>query len=151
MIGLMTIVSENAPAEPGYSEEVPPDPAALIESMRAFGYSLPAAIADLIDNSITAGARHVDVRLHWAGDDSWIAVSDDGGGMRDAELTKAMQLATRNPNDPRNPADLGRFGLGLKTAAFSQARSLTVASRPPGSAVAVRRWDLDHVAERQSW
>ena len=113
---------------------MPPDPAALIESMRAFGYSLPSAIADLVDNSISARATAIDVRLHWAGEDSWIAVVDDGDGMNADAVTSAMRLGSRNPDEARDPGDLGRFGLGLKTASFSQARCLTVATGP-----AVRR------------
>lgn len=133
------------------SEDVPPDPSALIESMRAFGYSLPTAIADLVDNSITADARSVDIDLRWAGAESRITVLDDGHGMDGPHLSNAMRLGSRSPREHRAPNDLGRFGLGLKTAAFSQARSLTVASKHGGSSVEVRRWDLDHVATEGEW
>ena len=110
--------------------DVPPDPAALIESMRAFGYSLPTAVADLIDNSISAGARSIDVEFDWDGANSTLAVVDDGGGMDERTLTEAMRLGTRSPVEERAPTDLGRFGLGLKSAAWSQARSLTVLEDP---------------------
>lgn len=133
------------------SEDVPPDPAALIESMRAFGYSLPAAVADLVDNSITAGAERIDVCLDWAGEASTISVLDDGTGMDAEGLRDAMRLGSRNPREERAPEDLGRFGLGLKTAAFSQATSLTVASKIAGADSHVRRWDLAHVTETGSW
>lgn len=120
--------------------------------MRAFGYSLPSAIADLVDNSVTAEATRVDVRLHCAGDESWIAVLDDGEGMDAEALTGAMRLGSRSPDEARDPADLGRFGLGLKTASFSQARSLTVASRRRAvSGREVRCWDLDHVVMTGRW
>lgn len=135
----------------GRWEEVPPDPAALIESMRAFGYSLPAAIADLVDNSISARATTIDVRLHWAGEDSWIAVVDDGDGMNADAVTSAMRLGSRNPDEARDPGDLGRFGLGLKTASFSQARCLTVATRARGGETETRHWDLDHVTATRRW
>lgn len=133
------------------TEEVPPDPPAMIESMRAFGYSLPDAIADLIDNSITAGATLVEITLHWDGADSWIRIVDDGTGMDAATLTNAMRLGSRNPKERRDPDDLGRFGLGLKTAAFSQAAALTVASRAKGSGLELRGWDLDHISSTGSW
>ena len=133
------------------AEDVPPDPGALIASMRAFGYSLPTAIADLIDNSITAGAKVVHVRTHWAGDASWISVWDDGAGMTERQLVEAMRLGSQGPREERAPSDLGRFGLGLKTAAFSQATSLTVASRASGCEAAVRRWDLDYVTRHRAW
>ena len=132
-------------------EEVPPDPGALIESMRAFGYRLPTAIADLIDNSITARATNVWVDFHWAGRDSWIVVRDDGIGMDSQTLTNAMRLGSRSPVERRDSHDLGRFGLGLKTAAFSQGRALTVASHEAGGDVEVRRWDLDFVTQRGTW
>lgn len=123
----------------------------MIESMRAFGYSLPDAIADLIDNSITAGASLVEITLHWDGADSWIRIVDDGSGMDAATLTNAMRLGSRNPKETRDPHDLGRFGLGLKTAAFSQASVLTVASRAEGSGLEVRGWDLEHISRTGSW
>lgn len=133
------------------TEEVPPDPPAMIESMRAFGYSLPDAIADLIDNSITAGASLVEVTLHWDGAESWIRVVDDGAGMDGGTLTNAMRLGSRNPKERRDPDDLGRFGLGLKTAAFSQAAALTVASRAAGEDLELRGWDLEHISRTGSW
>jgi len=131
--------------------EVPPNPSALIESMRAFGYSLPTAIADLIDNSITAGARQIDVEFSWKGPESTVAVIDDGAGMDEETLNDAMRLGSRNPSDPRDPGDLGRFGLGLKSAGWSVARSLTVVSKAPGDVPRTRRWDLDHVAATGTW
>lgn len=132
-------------------EEVPPNPAALIESMRAFGYSLPAAIADLVDNSITAGARNVWIDFRWEGRSSSIAITDDGIGMGQDLLTNAMRLGSRSPQETRSPGDLGRFGLGLKTAAFSQGRVLTVASRETGGSTSTRTWDLDHVTRTGKW
>jgi hypothetical protein len=149
------LVSVNDPdplGEPiGRWEDVPPDPGALIESMRAFGYSLPTAIADLVDNSISARATRIDIRLHWAGELSWIAVLDNGDGMDAETLTSAMRLGSRNPEEVRAVDDLGRFGLGLKTASFSQARSLTVASRRHEGTTVVRRWDLDQVVASRRW
>lgn len=131
--------------------DVPPDPAALIESMRAFGYSLPTALADLIDNSISAGATDIDIELVWAGRASTVTITDNGVGMDEAALTGAMRVGSRRPIEQRSPRDLGRFGLGLKSAAWSQARSLTVISRARGGPVLVRRWDLDHVTEVGRW
>jgi hypothetical protein len=132
-------------------EEVPPDPGALIESMRAFGYSLPTAIADLVDNSITAGARNIQIRFEWAGAESSVLVSDDGSGMDEPTLVEAMRLGSRSPVERRSPNDLGRFGLGLKSAAWSQARSLTVLTKADGGSVSCRRWDLDHVSALKRW
>lgn len=118
----------------------------MVESMRAYGYTVPTAIADLVDNSIAAGAATVWIESHWDGPDSWIAVTDDGRGMLGHELSQAMRLGSQNPMEPRTAQDLGRFGLGLKTASFSQCRRLTVFSKAKGAPIAVRRWDLDHLA-----
>jgi hypothetical protein len=129
----------------------PPLAASLIESLRAFGYELPTALADLVDNSITAGARHVWIDFHWDGNASVIAVTDDGRGMNREALVSAMRPGSQNPLDPRAPNDLGRFGLGLKTASFSQSRRMTVRSRTRGGQATTRCWDLDHVARVNDW
>lgn len=132
-------------------EVVEPNASAMMESLRAFGYSTKAAIADLIDNSISAGARNVWLTFHWDGPDSYVAVLDDGGGMTEAELTQAMRPGSRSPLEYREEGDLGRFGLGLKTASFSQCRQLTVCSKARGRTKAVRRWDLDYVRDSKEW
>lgn len=129
----------------------PPHASAIVESLRAFGYDLPTAIADLVDNSIAAGARNVWLRFDWAGDASTISVADDGHGMSAAELVEAMRLGTQGPLAMRAPQDLGRFGLGLKTASLSQCRRLTVRSRRVGGPMETRCWDLDVIANSNDW
>jgi hypothetical protein len=128
-----------------------PKPAALIESLRAIGYNLPTAIADIIDNSISADAKSVEVTFHWDGANSWVRILDDGRGMTKDELFEAMRPGSQNPLQKRSARDLGRFGLGLKTASFSQARRVTVASRRHGQAVSSREWDLDYVEKVNEW
>ncbi|AMV40491.1 ATP-binding protein [Planctomyces sp. SH-PL62] len=123
----------------------------MIESLRAFGYDLPTAIADLVDNSISAEARNIWLTFFWNGPESHVAIADDGAGMAEADLVNAMRAGSRSPLAPRTPGDLGRFGLGLKTASFSQCRRLTVASTTDGTQPAVRRWDLDHVQKVRDW
>ena len=113
----------------GLFDDVAPDASAMIESMRAYGYTLSPAIADLIDNRISAGCTTVWLQFHWAGADSWIRLSDDGRGMTETELRDAMRLGSQSPLEERCSADLGRFGLGLKTASLSQCRRLSVVSR----------------------
>jgi hypothetical protein len=121
----------------------PPAPSSILESMRGLGYTLSTALADLIDNSIAAAATTVAIRLHSEGTERWISLTDDGHGMDDATLEAAMRLGARDPREERGINDLGRFGLGLKTASFSQGRRLTVASKPSGGTVSCLRWDLD--------
>ena len=128
---------------------LPPSASDLLESMRALGYSFEAALADLIDNSLFANAHRVEV--HFSPYESpYVAILDDGWGMTPEETTAAMRHGSRDPRLARDARDLGRFGLGLKTASLSQCRRLTVVSLRQG-VLSARRWDLDHVARRQDW
>lgn len=125
----------------------PPAPSCLLESLRGLGYTLSTALADLIDNSIAAAATHADVQVHSDGGERWITLTDDGHGMDDAALEAAMRLGARDPRAERAANDLGRFGLGMKTASFSQGRRLTVASKTLGGVVSCLRWDLDQLQD----
>ncbi len=127
-----------------------PDAAGTVASLTSLGYTVEAAVADLVDNSIAAGARRVDVIFTWAGRESWVAVVDDGSGMTKPELVDAMTVAA-GASRTRTRTDLGRFGMGLKTASFSQARCLTVSSSAANSSWAVRTWDLDTVVSSGEW
>ena len=127
-----------------------PYAAALIEGHRDFGYNLETALADIIDNSISAGSRSVQLIAKAAVDAPVIVVADDGCGMTEMELVEAMRLGSKNPKDERASDDLGRFGLGLKSASFSQCRSLTVITSRRGHD-SCARWDLDRVAKRNDW
>lgn len=120
-----------------------------MESTRAIGYSLDAAVADIIDNSITAKADNIGV---WflPYDDPYVAILDNGTGMEPDKLTESMRYGSNNPLEIREEDDMGRYGLGLKTASLSQCRCLTVASVFKGSIYA-RRWDLDHIKECETW
>lgn len=128
---------------------LPPRAEVLLESMRAIGYSFETALADIIDNSISAEATAVQVRFS-PYDFPYVAVVDNGAGMSAEGLISAMRHGSQDPKLKRSAKDLGRFGLGLKTASLSQCRCLTVASIQGGSLNA-RRWDLDIVEERGDW
>lgn len=123
----------------------PPRAGAMLEALRGLGYTTAAALADIIDNSISAGATEVWIDFAWNGTSSSVAVLDNGRGMDDAELESAMRLGDRSPLEKREQTDLGRFGMGLKTASFSQCRRLTVASVKNGTTSCLR-WDLDALA-----
>lgn len=131
------------------SFELPPYAPTLIESTRAIGYSLEAAVADIIDNSIAAGASKVDLFFFPVGEE-YVAILDNGRGMDEREITTAMQYGSKNPMDERSKDDLGRFGLGLKTASLSQCRCLTVVTKREDILLA-RRWDIDYVAHTGKW
>jgi hypothetical protein len=127
------------------SRKAPPRAAAMLESLRGLGYSTAAALADIIDNSIAAGATEVRVSFDWHCKNSSISVLDNGRGMLDAELELAMRLGAISPLQARAAHDLGRFGMGLKTASLSQCRRLTVASIKAGMHSCLR-WDLAELA-----
>ena len=127
-----------------------PDAAVLIESMRDVGYTLDTALADIVDNSVAAGAASVRILADTASTNPAIGIVDDGSGMTAEELLEAMRLGNRSPRDERVMGDLGRFGLGLKTASLSQCRRVTVVSRKDGITSAAR-WDLDTVRSTNEW
>ncbi len=131
-------------------QELAPRASVLIESLRDLGYSLQTAVADVVDNSLTAGATRIDLLADTHGDEPAMAILDDGVGMTRSELLEAMRPGSRSPLEERSSADLGRFGLGLKTASFSQCRRLTVLSRKGGEE-ACAAWDLDRVARTDRW
>lgn len=129
---------------------LPPSAACLSASLRDLGYSLETAIADLIDNSISAGADRINIICDVSSPEPVVIVHDNGSGMTEDELLSAMRHGTVSPRNERAPHDLGRFGLGLKTASFSQCRSLTVASAQ-GGVLCGAEWNLDTVDEIDDW
>ena len=123
----------------------PPDAKALMTSARSFGnYDLARALADLLDNSVSAGARSIGITCSYGAGDPEIRVRDDGRGMSSEELRLAMRPASVNPDEERSADDLGRFGWGMKSASFSQCKLLTVVSKKHGHCSAAS-WDLDDI------
>ncbi len=131
-------------------KEMPPFAPVLMESTRAIGYSLEAAVADIIDNSIAADASRVDVSFSPYELSPYVSILDNGIGMDSDQIDEAMRYGSQSSLEIRNERDLGRFGLGLKTASLSQCRCLTVISKTYGK-VAARRWDLDEIYKMGSW
>lgn len=129
----------------------PPNPASLIETFRAIGYNMEAAVADILDNSISAGARNIWIQSEWNGAGTSLSIKDDGHGMSALELIEAMRPGSKNPLDARDIKDLGRFGLGLKTASFSQCRNLTVYSKRENGEPDYWTWNLDYVRDSGEW
>ena len=129
--------------------DMPPYAPTLMESTRAIGYSIEAAIADIIDNSVTAKAGRVDIDFFPIGE-AYISILDDGCGMSEERLISAMQYGSKDPLDEREEYDLGRYGLGMKTASLSQCRILTVITKQNGVVSGVQ-WNLDHVKKAESW
>ena len=131
------------------SVDIPPYAPTLMESTRAIGYSIEAAIADIIDNSIAACATQVDIDFFPIGE-SYISILDNGCGMSEKELISAMQYGSQSPLEKRDEQDLGRYGLGMKTASLSQCRVLTVLSKKD-NCLSGCQWDLNHVKQAESW
>jgi hypothetical protein len=61
-----------------------------------------------------------------------------------------MRLSSKSPHDVRDEKDLGKFGLGLKTASFSQCKKLTVLSKQ-NNIISIKQWDLDYIADKNDW
>lgn len=119
----------------------------FMETARSFGnYDLALSLADLVDNSITAGASEIHINVKFDHSSSIIEILDNGNGMSSAELHEAMRMASRNPKNVRNKNDLGRFGLGLKTASFAQASCLKVITKKSGI-MSGAEWDLDNISD----
>lgn len=128
-----------------------PNPKSTINSYRSFGYNLSTAIADIVDNSISANAGKIHIKYKWNGQNSFISISDNGIGMNRDELVVAMTPGSKNPEEERPENDLGRFGMGLKTASFSQCKGLTCITKKASYATIKRCWDIDFINKENEW
>lgn len=127
----------------------------LMESLRSMGYDPHSAIADLVDNSVAARASevHIDIRSKEPGKPAMIVIADNGDGMNREDLHEAMRFGAVQEY---STTDLGKYGLGLKTASLSQSRVLTVVSKAKSSKDSrsrrtCMRWDVDHVYGTDDW
>ena len=121
----------------------------LLHSMRSVGYSFETAVADIVDNSITAGATQVHVTVDVV-DGRWVTIRDDGQGMSRSEAMEALRLAGTARTEGGSTSSLGRFGLGLKTASLSQGRRVDVITRQGDELIGLA-WDIDTVAVAGKW
>ena len=121
-----------------------PEAKLLLASLRSVGYSEEAAVADIIDNCISANANEIEISFSW--DNKTIIIRDNGIGMSQKELYENMRIGSSNPDSKRDTNDLGRFGMGMKTAAFSLGKRLTVISKKDGI-LCNATWDLDQISE----
>lgn len=132
------------------SHHLPPSAASLTASLRDLGYSLETAVADLIDNSISADATDIQIFCDMSRSAPVLVIADNGRGMAEDEVIAAMRHGATDPRKVRGPKDLGRFGLGLKTASFSQCRRLTVVSAVKGEQAGAE-WNLAQIEEDDDW
>ena len=140
------VLKTNTDIQNNHNIRVQPILSLFLSSLRDIGYSFEMALADLVDNSISASAANI--YLYALPSIDMLAILDDGLGMSDGMLIEAMRLGTQKENREKN--DLGRFGLGLKTASFSQCRKLTVFSYD-GSEISGYTWDLDILSQTNEW
>jgi hypothetical protein len=131
-------------------QNLPPNPARLIEGLRDTGYDFNTALADIVDNSIDAGATKIDIRINMDPDgDILVSVADNGCGMSENKLLEGMTYGAQSSIDPKR---LGKFGLGLKTASTAFCRRLSVISRDSFENKLLKAtWDLDHVVSNSQW
>lgn len=120
----------------------------LLSSLRSMGYTDETAIADIVDNSISSGASEIQIYFDW--EKQRILIADNGAGMNTEELLKAMEIGSADPSVMRASDDLGRFGMGMKTASFSLGKSLYVITKQNGN-VSNAEWDLDYVETNDEW
>lgn len=128
-----------------------PNPKSHIKTLCRIGYTLNSSIGDIVDNSIAAGARNIWIESRVYEENLELLIMDDGHGMSPPELIENMRLSCKDPSDTRSDDDLGRFGSGLKTASFSQARVLTVISKTEGTVPSGATWNLNVVEDKNSW
>lgn len=149
-IGLVLHEREERQATGKTAVPVIPSARRLVRSLRDLGYDFVHAVADLVDNSIAAAASRVALDIRFDGRESWVRIADDGRGMIAEALTEAMRYGSERDYEP---GELGKFGLGLKTASTSQCRRLTVVSRsdPTKRRVEARVLDLDHIEKTNRW
>lgn len=121
-----------------------PEARLLLASLRSVGYTEETAIADIVDNCISAKAQHIDIFFEI--DEKRILILDDGIGMPSSELIENMRIGSSDPSKQRDEIDLGRFGMGMKTAAFSLGKKLTVITKFEGS-TSNAAWDLDQIPD----
>lgn len=136
----------------GVSKFIENEPTAdvLMNSMRSMGYTFEAAIADVIDNSISVKADEIRIMFPYDPQECYVAICDNGDGMTPEELFDAMKYGSKLKGKNRKSDDLGRFGIGLKSASLSQCRKLTVISKKD-NAVHAYIWDLDVINQHGSW
>lgn len=133
------------------SEDASPNPEYLIKSIAEQGYSLETALADLMDNSISANANKIEVLINMETEPFRLFIADNGNGMTKQELSDSMQFPSSSPEYNRETKDLGRFGLGMKTASFSQTRKFTVISKKKGQdKYSGRTWDVSYL-KKHGW
>lgn len=126
-----------------------PDPVGLFDILARAGHRLPSAVADLVDNSISAGATAIEIKFPNPNDGGrWMCIRDNGEGMTSDQLRNAMRVGNQRVY---GGSDLGKFGYGLKGASWSQADCMTVLSKAADGVLSLMTWDRDHLSRTRTW
>ena len=125
--------------------ELPPNPARLVKILASVGHTLPSAVADLVDNAISADATNIAITFGRpdSGHGRWLTIADNGKGMDGAKLAEAMRIGSASEYEDNA---LGKYGYGLKGASWSQAKVFTVATKCEGKPPDHLTWDADDMA-----
>ena len=125
----------------------------FLEAIRNVGYSFDTAVADILDNSIAADASTIDLCSSFTAENGMpsLAICDNGFGMNPEKLLDSMRFAHQELATIRSGNDLGRFGLGMKLASLSQARSVLVIAKQKGERATAACWDIDYIKQVGDW
>ncbi|MFC3677778.1 ATP-binding protein [Ferrovibrio xuzhouensis] len=132
---------------PSKGKKLDPNPARLVQILAAVGHTLPSAVADIVDNAITANATRIDITFGRpdTGHGRWMAIADNGTGMDEDTLAEAMRIGSALEYQSNS---LGKYGYGLKGASWSQAKVFTVITKQEGKPVHHLTWDVN---DMQDW
>lgn len=128
-----------------------PSPRSHIKTLMRIGYDFCTAVSDIVDNSISADSKYIDIYCPPGLTSPFLRIGDDGFGMDEEELLQNMRIGCKDASESRSAKDLGRFGSGMKTASFSQARILTVVSKKLNGDLCGARWDINKIESSDTW
>lgn len=130
--------------------EVIPAAKRTLTALRKLGYDFNSSVGDIVDNSIMAKAKVIEIDFLRKKGHFSLTITDDGKGMSPEQLKKAMRHGAELGYGSDS---LGKFGMGLKTASLSQCRRLQVFSNAAGtpSGLSSCVWDLSHVENTDKW
>jgi hypothetical protein len=135
-------------------------PSLAVKAMRDNGYKNAAyALAELMDNSIQAGASLVELMCYeeteYHGGRSRIKISeigilDNGSGMSKNVLEMALQFGNGTRLDEKHQTGIGKFGMGLPASSISQSRKVEVWSWDKNTDSALYTYlDLDEIIKEK--
>ncbi len=121
-----------------------PDPKRLVSILASVGHTMPSAVADLVDNAISADATEVGITFGRPdeGHGRWMVIADNGRGMDRKQLAEAMRIGSGTEYEANS---LGKYGYGLKGASWSQTKVFTVVTRAKGQPAHHLTWDADRM------